>query len=268
MEHVLDIVERHGGSVIFVIVFLDQLGLPIPTVPILLALGALAGSGKLDPVSGLFLAMAACLCADFIWFQLGRWKGTRVLGYLCRIALEPDTCVSKTRDLFARHGVKSLLVAKFVPGFDTVAPPLAGILGVGVVSFVLWSAGGALIWLGTFGGLGFLFSDSLEELAGASDRFSSIVIAVIVGLTAGYVAWKYLARRRVLRSIRMARITPEELHQMILSGQDPVIIDVRSQSALDTPPFIIQGARLIAFEEIDARHVEIPREREIIVYCA
>src|SRR5688500_3972477 len=111
MEQVLDFVERHGGPVVFLVVFLDQLGLPIPTVPLLLAFGALAGSGRIDPVSGLLLALVASLCADFLWFQLGRRKGTRVLGFLCRAALEPDTCVSKTHDIFARHGVKSLLVA-------------------------------------------------------------------------------------------------------------------------------------------------------------
>ena len=111
MDQILTFVERHGGSVVFVTVFLDQLGLPIPTIPLLLGFGALAGAGRIDPSLGLLLGVVACLCADFIWFQLGRWKGTPILGSLCRVALEPDSCVSKTHDLFARHGVKSLLVA-------------------------------------------------------------------------------------------------------------------------------------------------------------
>src|SRR5258705_10464504 len=105
MESLLDIIGRYGGPVIFGLVFLDQLGIPIPTIPLLLALGALAGSGRIDPVSSLFVAMFASLCADFLWFLLGRWQGTRVLSLLCRIALEPDTCVSKTRDLFPRYAV-------------------------------------------------------------------------------------------------------------------------------------------------------------------
>ncbi len=268
MDQALDFVGRHGGWVIFGIVFLDQLGLPIPTVPILLALGALAGSGRVDPVSGLLLAIVACLCADFIWFQLGRWKGTRVLAILCRVALEPDTCVSKTHDLFARHGVKSLLVAKFVPGFDTVAPPLAGLLGVSVMSFLLWSAAGALLWLGTFGSLGYLFSDQLEELAGAAERMGSTFGLLLLGLAGFYLAWKYLARRRVLQTLRMARITPEELHEMIVSGGEPVIVDARSRSALDALPFVIRGAQLLTLEELDERHLEIPRDRDVIVYCS
>lgn len=268
MEQLLDFVGRHGGPVVFVVVFLDQLGLPIPTIPILLAFGALAGSGQIDPVSCLLLAVSASVCADFIWFRLGRWKGTRVLGFLCRIALEPDSCVSKTHDLFAKHGLKSLLVAKFVPGFDTVAPPIAGLLGVRAVPFLLWSAGGALLWLGAFGSLGYLFSDQLDDLAGAAERLGSLLGLIVLGLFGAYLAWKYAARRRVLLSIRMARITPEELHAMILSGASPAIVDARNQSALDAEPFIIEGALLIALDEIDQRHREIPRGKEIVVYCS
>jgi membrane protein DedA with SNARE-associated domain/rhodanese-related sulfurtransferase len=268
MQQVLDFIGRHGGPVIFFSVFLDQLGLPVATIPLLLALGALVGTGRIHPVLGLLLATGACLCADLIWFQLGRWKGSRILGLLCRVALEPDSCVSKTRDLFARHGVKSLLVAKFVPGFETVAPPLAGLLGVGAIPFVLWSTGGALLWLLTYGGLGYLFSDRLEELAPIAKQFQGTLVVAVVGLSALYVAWKYLARRRVLRSIRMTRITPDELYQMIVSGQPPTIIDARSKSALDALPFVIEGARRLIPEEIDERHLEIPRDREVVVYCS
>lgn len=264
----MEFVERHGGAVVFVIVFLDQLGLPIPTIPILLAFGAIAGSGRMDPFSAFALALIACLCADWIWFQLGRWKGSRILGSLCRVALEPDSCVSKTHDLFARHGVKSLLVAKFIPGFDTVAPPLAGLLGVGVVRFLIWSIAGATLWLGTYGGLGYLFSDRIEQLAAAAEQFGSALGYALVGLTLAYLAWKYLARQRVLHGIRMARITPDELHRMIVDGCELTIVDARSASAIDALPFIIEGARLLSIEEIEARHHEIPRDHDVVVYCS
>ena len=268
MEQVLDFIGRYGAPVVFAVVFLDQLGLPIPTVPILLALGALAGNGRIDPLGGLLLAVSGSLCADLVWFRLGRWKGARALGLLCKIALEPDTCVNKTRDLFAKHGVKSLLVAKFVPGFDTVAPPLAGMLGVGVARFLLWSAAGAVVWIGTFGGLGYLFSERLEELAGSADRLGGQLVSATIGLVAIYVAWKYVARQRVLRSIRTARVTPEELHAMIERGQEPVIVDARTHAALEAFPFVIEGARFLTLEELDARHAEIPRGKDVVVYCA
>ena len=268
MEQALDFIGRYGQSVIFALVFLDQLGLPIPTAPLLLALGALAGSGRIDPVSALLVAMLASLSADYLWFRLGRWRGARVLGWLCRVALEPDSCVSKTHELFARYGVKSLLFAKFVPGFDTVAPPIAGLTGVRLLPFLLWSGAGALVWLVAFGGLGFLFSDRLEAIAGTADRFGGTIVLVMGGLIAVYALWKFVARQRVLRSIRMARITPEELHELMLSGSEPVIVDVRSEAGLDLIPFLIEGARRMSLEEVDARHREIPRERDVIVYCS
>jgi len=268
MEQLLDFVGRYGGVVSFMVLFLDQIGLPIPTVPAVLALGALAGSGRIDPLTGLPLAVAGSLCADLIWFQLGRWRGNRILGLLCRVSLEPDACVSKTHDLFSRHGLKSLLVAKFIPGFNTIAPPLAGLLGIRLAPFTLWSIGGALIWLAVYGGLGYLFSDRLEELAFAARQFSTTLTWLAAALVAIYVGQKYFARQRVLREVRMARITPGELHEMIMTGRGPFIIDARSKSALDALPFVIQGALYLKIDEIDAQHLEIPREGELVVYCS
>jgi membrane protein DedA with SNARE-associated domain/rhodanese-related sulfurtransferase len=268
VDQALAFVEKYGNAVVFVVVFLDQLGFPIPTIPILLAFGALAGTGKLDPLASLAVATVACLCADFAWFQLGRWKGTRVLSGLCRISLEPDTCVSKTRDLFARHGVKSLLVAKFVPGFDTVAPPLAGLLGVSIPTFLLWSTGGALLWLLAFGGLGYVFSGSLEALAETADQLGGTLGFLVAILVAAYIGRKWFARQRVLKSLRMDRITPEELHEMIETGRRPVIVDARTKAAIDEQPFVIEGALHITLEEVDARQHAIPREQEIVVYCS
>src|SRR5262245_48946255 len=208
MEQVLEFVGRHGPVVVFITIFLDQLGLPIPTIPILLVFGALAGAGRIEPTTSLLLGVIGCLAADFLWFLLGRWKGGRVLGGLCAVALEPDSCVSKTHDLFATHGVKSLLVAKFIPGFDTVAPPLAGLLGIGVAPFLLWSCGGALLWLGTFGGLGYLFRNQVDDVVTLAERFQGALGTAMVALLAAFLAWKYYRRQRILRSIRMARIAP------------------------------------------------------------
>ena len=267
MDETLDIIGKHGQSVIFLLVFLDQLGLPLPTGPLLFALGALAGSDRLEPVSALLVAMLASVCADYVWYRLGRWKGATILGWLCRAALEPDSCVSRTHQLFTRYGVKSLLVAKLVPGFDTVAPPIAGMTGVRAVPFLLWSGAGALVWLLAFGGLGFAFSDRLEDLAGTANRFGGTVLLVLAGLTVVYVAWKIFRRQRLLRSLRTARITVDELHQLILAGRDPFIVDVRSDAALELQPFVIQGARRLRIEEVDAWQAQVPRDRDVIVYC-
>jgi membrane protein DedA with SNARE-associated domain len=268
MDAILRFVDLHGVPVVLVVVFLDQIGFPIPSVPVLLMLGALAGAGRIDPFAALAAALSGSVAADVAWFELGRRRGTKVLASLCRLSLEPDTCVGRTQDLFARHGVKSLLVAKFVPGFDTVAPPLAGMLGVRLGQFVAWTAAGAALWLGVFGGAGYLLSDRIAELAAGAERMTGTIGWTVLALFAAYLGWKFAERQRVLRTLRMARITPEELHEMIVAGRDPVVVDARGATALELLPFVIPGARLITFEEIGARHGEIPRDRDVVVYCS
>jgi membrane protein DedA with SNARE-associated domain len=267
MQEVLNFVARHGGPVVFVVLFLDQLGLPLPSVPVLLALGALAGMGRIDPVAAFGAAVAGSLLADWVWFALGRRYGTRALGLLCRISLEPDTCVAKTRGMFTRHGVPSLSFAKFVPGYDTVAPALAGLLGVGTGRFLAWSLLGAVVWIGAFGAIGYALGDRAEKaLATASSWGDTLGIALAAGL-ALYVGWKWLQRRRVLVALRMARITPQELHARIAGGESVEIIDVRHDEALESAPYAIPGARFLSMDELEARHGEIPRERDVVVYC-
>ena len=267
MQQILDFVVEHGVPVIFAVVFLDQLGLPIPTAPVLLGLGALAGAERIDPFLALAVGTLGSVCADVIWFELGRWKGRPVLAFICRVALEPDTCVSKTEGLLARHGLKSLLYAKFVPGFDTVAPALAALQGVSVLRFALWTAGGALIWLGAFGGLGYVFSGSIERLVRQAEGLGSALGVIVVLLFGAFVGWKYLQRRRVLNSIRMARIAPEELRAMMVSGQEPVIVDVRGPVGLASLPYVIPGALFVTLEELEGRVGEIPRDRDVVFYC-
>jgi len=164
--------------------------------------------------------------------------------------------------------VRSLLVAKFVPGLSTVAPPLAGMLGVGIRRFLLWSTAGALLWVVTFGGLGYLFSDRIEALTTWLEGLGSMLGVVLVGFLAAYAGWKYLGRWQVLHRLRMARISPEELHGRILAGEEPVIVDVRQGPALEALPFTLPGALLVTLEELDRRHHEIPHDRDIVLYCS
>jgi len=264
----IEFIERYGAALTFAVIFLHELGLPIPAEPLIVLLGGLVGRGSIDPVTNLLVATSASVCADLAWFQLGRRFGTRVLSVLCRVSLEPDTCVSNTKGIFSRYGAKSLLVAKFVPGFSTVAPPLAGLLGIGRLRFVLWSVAGALLWLVTLGGVGYLFRSRIEELPALFDRMGGTLSLIIVGLVGMYIGWKYLVRHRTLRTLRIARITPEELHGMLLSGKDLSIVDVRHEISLDMLPFTIPRALFITFEELAQRHHEIPRNKDVILYCS
>jgi hypothetical protein len=187
---------------------------------------------------------------------------------VCRISLEPDSCVRRTENVFAREGSRTLLYAKFVPGLSTVAPPVAGLARVGFGRFLLWDGAGSLVWTATFLLLGFVFSRQLERVAEATSVLGARVIAAVIGGLALYVIWKLDQRRRFLREIEMARIAPEELLAMMQSGQgDLVIVDLRNALERDEDAAALPGAIVLAPDELDARHHEIPRDRDIVLYC-
>lgn len=183
MESGAQFLAEHKEAVLFWTVLFEQIGLPIPAIPLLVAAGAMVGQGKMSLAAALLLPVAASLPADIFWFWLGRVRGWQVLGWLCRISLEPDSCVRKTENLFFLHGTRSLLVAKFVPGLSTVAPPMAGIFGMGLVKFLVYDVAGALIWAGLCVGLGHLFSDQLDRVVtGLADLGSRAVLLLLGAL--------------------------------------------------------------------------------------
>jgi membrane protein DedA with SNARE-associated domain len=268
MDASLEFLVRYGYAVVFVWVLAEQIGLPIPAVPVLLAAGALAGTGRLSLALVVVLALAASVASDTIWYWIGRIRGSSVLGLMCRISLEPDSCVRRTQSAFSGHGARTLLVAKFVPGLSTAAPPLAGIVRMPVLRFVLFTALGGLIWVGIFVGLGYVFSGQLERVAEFVSRTGTGLGVLVAAALGVYVLWKFIARQRFLRRIRIARITPEDLKGRLDAGEDVLLVDVRHPVDFEAEPTIIPGALHLTTEELDTRHLEIPRNREIVLYCS
>ena len=258
---------RHGYVVLLVWVFAEQIGLPVPSLPILLAAGALAGAGKMNYAAVLALSVAAAVTSDMIWYQIGRRRGIKVLQLLCRISLEPDSCVRNTENVFAKHGVRSLLVAKFIPGLNTAAPPLAGVVGMVFGRFLLFDSLGAMLWAGSISGVGFYFSDQLERVIAQAERLGIGFLVLIVGGFAGFIAWKYVKRQHFLRELRLARITPEELQKKIAAGEDVVIIDLRHSLSFEADPEIIPGAHHMDPADLDSADGLIPRDRDVVLYC-
>ncbi len=254
----LDFLVRHGYAVVFGWVLAEQLGLPIPAVPVLLAAGALAGSGRLSLGLVVALALVASVASDVVWYWIGRIRGASVLSLLCRISLEPDSCVRRTQEAFSGQGARTLLVAKFVPGLSTAAPPLAGIVRMPCLRFVAFTCLGGLIWVGVFVGLGYVFSDQLERVAAYVSRLGTGLVALLAAALVGYIAWKYVARQRFLRRIRIARITPEDLKTRLDAGEDLVVVDVRHPVDFESEPSIIPGALHLTTEELEARHLRDP----------
>jgi membrane protein DedA with SNARE-associated domain len=258
---------RYGVGFVFANVLVEQSGLPVPAVPVMVVAGALAADGKLSPWGLLGAAVAAAVIADSLWFTVGRWQGRRVLKTVCRIAVSPDSCVRRMEWLYASFGLKSLLFAKFVPGFSTVAPPLAGALKAPRWRFQLFDALGATLWAATAIGVGALFHSALDRVLAALDRMGSLAVAALAGALAAYIAWRFVQRWRFLRDLRMARISVEELTSLLGTGEPPLVVDVRTRRGLSLDPRQIPGSLRLDYDEIEERLAELPRRRELILYC-
>jgi membrane protein DedA with SNARE-associated domain len=267
MHRTLEFLLHHGYMVLLAWVFAEQLGLPLPSMPLLLAAGALAGTGHLSFFASLFYAMLAAVTADSIWYQMGRRKGIRVLQLICKISLEPDSCVRRTEGVFSRQGARSLLLAKFLPGLGTVAPPLAGIFHMRARRFLLFDALGSLLWAGSFLGIGYVFSDQIEHVAEHLAALGGWLLVLLIAAFVAYIAYKYIARQRFLRELRISRITVDELKQKIDSGEELVIVDLRHSMDFEADPETIPGAFRMDAKELEENNDRLPRDREVILYC-
>jgi membrane protein DedA with SNARE-associated domain/rhodanese-related sulfurtransferase len=254
--------------IVFINVLVNQIGIPVPALPTLIVAGAIAAEGRL-PLTQLFAwAVLACLIADCGWYLVGQTYGIRVLKTLCRVSLEPDSCVSQTQTRFERWGINSLVIAKFVPGLSIIAPPLAGALHVGWPRFVALSTVGAMLWVaaGLVGGT--LFTSQIEGLLVRLDEFGSVAGLVILVALGAYIAYKWWERTRFYKSLRMARVTVAELYDLMQAGASPIIVDVRSPTARALEPRWIPGALHVPIEDVTKHIKDLPRDRDIILYCA
>jgi membrane protein DedA with SNARE-associated domain len=265
-EQAITFMEQHGYALLFFWVLAEQSAIPVPSAPLLLAAGALVRSGRLGLAVALACCVGAAMIADSIWFQLGRTGGRRILRLLCRVSLEPDSCVRRTENAFLKYGLSSLLISKFVPGLNAVAAPLAGNSRASYGRFLLFDGAGAALWSGAYLALGYLFSTQLELLLGYASTMGSGLLLLIVALFGLWIGRKYLQRHMFLRKLRGDRITPEELQDRVNAGEDLVIVDLRS--SLSEEAVSIPGAIRLSVDELTRRSDEIPRDREIILFCS
>ena len=267
MKEVIGFLIQQGYIVLFLWVLFEQLGLPIPVAPMLLAAGALAGIGKLNFFLVFILAFLAAFLSDQFWYQLGLRRGGRVLSFLCRVSLDPDSCVHSTKRIFARYGARSLLAAKFIPGLNTIGPPLAGTLHMRFLRFLLFDGLGVFIWVSVFTLLGYQFGHEIEEHVTSTRGLGAWVgLVVPVGLAA-YILLKYIQRKRFLHRLAIARVTPEEVKQRLDAGEDLLILDLRDALEFEIEPHTIPGAFQLPIEKLEEHHHKIPRDREIVLFC-
>lgn len=264
--NLLEFIERHGYALLFVWVFAEQGAIPLPSAPLLIATGALVNSGHLNLAIAIFSAMAGALVADAIWFELGKRRGHQVLRLVCRLSLEPDSCVRQTENSFLKYGLRSLLVSKFVPGLNALAAPIAGHSRVPFARFALYDITGALFWAGSYLTVGYLFSHQLESVFAYAERIGSNLALLVVGVLAAWVIWKFVQRRRFIKKLAVARITPAELHQRLATDDDVLVIDLRG--GVSEQPSLIPGAVRIPFEALNSKAHGIPHDREVILFCS
>lgn len=267
MSQLAELLQLYGVLIVFGIVLVEQFGLPIPAYPILIVAGALSVDSNLSWPLVWLAAILACLVCDVFWFRAGRFYGKRILRLLCKIALAPDSCVNQTEDRFNRFGVRSLLVSKFIPGFNTIAAPLSGAMGVHQRVFLLYAVSGAALWSGTGILLGAWFHDSVDGILDTLSTMGSTALVAIAATLALFVAFKYAGRRRQRARNAVERIDVSELLALIDRGDDPLIIDARSLSAQQMEP-AIPGA--LVFKACQPEHLmaTLDRDRHIVVYCS
>lgn len=267
MSETLQFIVQYGYLLVFVWVLGEQAGLPIPAAPLLLACGVLAGQRQMNLTLAVLAAALGSIVSDSVWFYIGKRRGITVLRLLCKIALEPDTCVRQTEAKFAKFGTRTLLFSKFVPGLNTAAAPLSAVVQIPYVRFAAFAFAGAAIWAGSFILLGFFFSTQIGRITNGLQMLGSWVLLLFVGAFIAYLAYRYYDRVRFLNQVKGDRITPTELKVKLDLGEPVMVIDLRHPLDLLPDPHTLPHALRISPEELEQRHGEIARDRDIVLFC-
>lgn len=267
MITLIHLLEQYGVLIVFAIVLIEQIGMPIPALPILIVAGALSVDGDMNRWSVWTVALLACAISDGLWFGAGRRYGKHILKLLCRISLSPDYCVSQTEDNFNRWGPKALVVSKFIPGFNTIAAPMSGAMGIGFNRFFGFALVGSLLWSGVGILLGVVFHKSVDHLLATLSTMGATALVVLAGLLALFISYKYMERVRFRQAMQVERISVDELIELMAGDHQPVLLDARSHTAQQLEA-AIPGALL--FNHVDSALLieKLDKGRQIIVYCS
>jgi len=267
LSDTLQFIVQWGYLLVFVWVLGEQAGLPLPAAPLLMACGALAGQRQLSLPLTILAAALGSLVSDTAWYYIGKRRGITVLRLLCKIALEPDTCVRQTEAKFARFGPRTLLFAKFVPGLNTAAAPLSAVVQTPYARFAPFAFAGAVIWASAFTLIGFFFSKQISRITNGLQLLGSWALLLFIGAFIAYIAYRYYDRVRFLNQVKGDRITPQELKVKLELGEPVMVIDLRHPLDLLPDPNTLPSALRISPEELEERNREIARDREIVLFC-
>ncbi len=263
---------QYAYVILFLWVLVEQLGVPVPSIPLLLTTGTLSATHRLHASYALAAVLMACSIADSIWYLLGRRYGSAVLKLLCRLSLEASTCVNKTEGYFTRRGPVALLFAKFVPGISLLAAPVAGQTGMPFGRFLLFDLAGSILWAEAYLLAGRFFGDVAQRSTQFFQILSRFALTIFVLLVLGLMAQRVWRNRRFLLQLRESRIEPEELQQMLETAAEqntipPFIVDLRHPLDYLPDPRVIPGAVRIGPADLAANSSRIPHDRDVVLYC-
>ena len=266
MSYIAELIQQFGLIIVFVNVFLEQLGLPIPAYPTLVIAGALISPEQFSLPVLLLTAIVAAVIADTFWYFAGRKYGNKVLSKLCKISLSPDACVAQSQSLFLKFGAPALLICKFVPGFASISSALAGSTGTKLIVFLIMDALGAALWAGSALWLGSLFSNAIDELMNVLIEMGKWGMLLVLFALFVFIASKWWERQRFLKDLRMARISVEELNALLSKGETPIILDTRAPHLVEDG--WIPGAQFITMETLDTLTFKADNNEAVILYCS
>jgi membrane protein DedA with SNARE-associated domain/rhodanese-related sulfurtransferase len=272
MPIAIEFFVRHAYAILFLWVLLEQLGIPVPSIPLLLAAGTLSATHRIAFTPAILAVLLPCILADSAWYALGRRYGASVIRLLCKLSLESTTCISKTESYFGRRGAVTLLFAKFVPGLSTVSPPIAGQTGMPYARFLLYDLSGSLFWALTFILSGRFFGDVAKRSQAFFGLLSHFAAVLFLLMVVGFFLYRVLKQRRFLAQVRELRLDPADLKAMLDQAaadptMQPYIVDLRHPLDYLPDPRVLPGAVRIGPAELALRADRIPRDRDVILYC-
>lgn len=266
MQDLAQLIQQYRFAAIFIVVLLENVGLPIPCYPVLMVAAASAASYE-QLLLMLLVGSIACIIADIGWYIAGNKAGLKIIGFICKISLSPDTCARNTGNMFARYGLAALVPAKFFPGISTISVVMAGATRVSKRAFISYESVGATIYVGGGLLLGVIFKDAIADALNLLDEWGKWGVAAIAISLGLFVSWKWVERQRYIRRLRMDRITVAELRSIIDAGDQPVIIDARNRNGHILEKGI-PGSIVVDIAQVDAIVEQITDNQEVIVYCA
>jgi len=269
VNDLLPLISRHGYSLLAVVCFAEAIGLPLPAALAILTAGAVAAYGNLHFYSVLGVAFLATMAGDVLLYFLGRVSGWALLGLLCRLSANPESCILRSAEYFYRRGKQTLLFAKFIPGINTMSPPLAGSMKMRLEDFLQFDSLGAALYVGVYSAAGYFFSDALRAITrGLRSAGSAAEVVFGVGLGA-YLIYRIWVYRKYRLLDVIPRVPAEELARRLASdkGSKLLIADVRSHGYYDANSERIAGSIRLEPNNLLKEIKNLPKDQEIYLYC-